>query len=97
MLMKDVYACLANNAALLPNYEAYFTYCHMPLDSYILRFIDDIRYREGICKQRTYTWSSLTDYDAYMEEQNDIRHYVAKYNPEVTVLQTEFVVWELYK
>ena len=98
MLMKDLYACLSQTPNLLPAYEDYFKYCHMPLDSYILRFVDDIRCRESIKKPvRTYTWSSLSDYDAYLDEQNDIRNYVDKYNPAVTVLQTEFVVWPLYK
>ena len=98
MLMKDLYACLRKTPGILPGYEDYFQYCHMPLDSYILRFIDDIRWRETIVKPvRTYTWSNLNDYKAYLEEQTDIRNYVAKYNPKVTVLQTEFVVWPLYK
>lgn len=98
MLMKDLYACLSQTPNILPAYEEYFKYCHMPLDSYILRFVDDIRCRENIKKPvRTYTWSSLSDYDAYLDEQNDIRNYVDKYNPAVTVLQTEFVVWPLYK
>lgn len=98
MLMKDMYACLGQTPSLLPNYEEYFQYCHMPLDSYILRFIDDIRYRETIKKPaRTYTWSNLNSYDSYIDEQKDIRNYVRKYHPKVTVLQTEFVVWPLYK
>lgn len=98
MLMKDLYACLSMDSTFLKNYEEYFTYCHMPLDSYILRFIDDIRDREAITKiHRDYTWGTLNDYDTYMEEQATIRNYVAKYNPTVTVLQTEFVVWPLYK
>lgn len=97
MLMKDLYACFSQNQKLLYGYEDYFKYCHMPLDSYILRFVDDIRYRERIKKaRRPYTWGGLSDYDAYMDEQNDIRNYVEKYNPEVTVLQTEFVVWQIY-
>lgn len=98
MLMKDLYACFSHTPELLHGYEGYFKYCHMPLDSYILRFVDDIRHREGIKKpMRSYTWSSLNSYDAYLEEQKDIRRYVEKYNPDVTVLQTEFVVWPLYK
>lgn len=100
MLMKDLYACFSHNttfSAFLPNYEDYFTYCHMPLDSYILRFIDDIRSREYLPKRGNYTWSNLNSYDIYIGEQIVIRDYVAKYNPAVTVLQTEFVVWPLYK
>ena len=98
MLMKDLYACLSQTPNLLPAYEDYFKYCHMPLDSYILRFVDDIRHREAIKKpMRRYTWSSLDSYDAYLDEQNDIRTYVEKYNPDITALQTEFVVWPLYK
>ena len=76
MLMKDLYACLKQTPNLLCGYEDYFRYCHMPLDSYILRFVDDIRSREEIKKPvRTYTWSGLSDYDAYLDEQNDIRNY----------------------
>lgn len=98
MLMKDLYACLSQTPDLLRGYEAYFRYCHMPLDSYILRFVDDIRLREEIRKPaRDYSWSSLSDYDAYLDEQKDIRDYVARYKPGVTVLQTEFVVWPLYR
>lgn len=97
MLMKDLYACLRKMPSLLQGHEDYFRHCHMPLDSYILRFIDDIRGREAIQKPaRKYTWSSLSDYDAYLDEQKDVRDYVKKYNPNVTVLQTEFVVWPLY-
>lgn len=97
MLMKDLYACLRKMPSLLQGYEDYFRYCHMPLDSYILRFVDDIRDREAIKKPaRKYSWSRLSDYDAYLDEQNDVRDYVKKYNPNVTVLQTEFVVWPLY-
>lgn len=100
MLMKDLYACLNYNSKLLPNYEDYFKYCHMPLDSYILRFVDDIRHREHIKKSaRKYTWGNLNSYNSYMDEQNDIRKYVTvhKTNSQTTVLQTEFVVWPLYK
>ena len=35
--------------------------------------------------------------DAYMDEQNDIRTYVKKGASGTTALQTEFVVWPLYK
>lgn len=98
MLMKDLYACLSVDPKFLPIYEDYFKFCHMPLDSYILRFVDDIRYREKITKPaRTYTWGNIGSYSDYMNEQNDIRNYVKKYNPSVTVLQTEFVIWPLYK
>lgn len=98
MLMKDLYACFSMDSTLLPGYEDYFKYCHMPLDSYILRFVDDIRYREGIkVPTRAYTWGNIGDYADYMKEQTDIRDYVKKYNPSVTVLQTEFVIWPLYK
>lgn len=98
MLMKDLYACLSVDSKFLPLYEDYFKFCHMPLDSYILRFVDDIRYREGIkVSARTYSWGSIGSYSDYMKEQNDIRRYVKKYNPSVTVLQTEFVIWPLYK
>ena len=101
MLMKDLYACCSVNPSCqdyLKDYEDYFKYCHMPLDSYILRFVDDIRFREKIVKPaRTYTWGNITSYTSYMDEQNDIRYYVNKYSPSVTVLQTEFVVWPLYK
>lgn len=98
MLMKDLYACLSMDSTFLPGYEDYFKFCHMPLDSYILRFVDDIRYREMIKKPvRSYTWGNMSSYDSYMDEQNDIRNYVKKYNPAVTVLQTEFVIWPLYK
>lgn len=98
MLMKDLYACLNHHPSFLENYEEYFKHCHMPLDSYILRFVDDIRIRENIIKPiRTYGWSNLNSYEAYMDEQNDIRSYVKKESSGVTVLQTEFVVWPLYK
>lgn len=98
MLMKDMYTCLYNDSTFLPNYEGYFKFCHMPLESYILRFVDDIRYRENSKNvARTYTWGRMDSYDSYMREQTVIRNYIAKYNPAVTVLQTEFVVWPLYK
>lgn len=98
MLMKDLYACLSIDSTFVPLYEDYFKFCHMPLDSYILRFVDDIRHREMIKKTaRTYTWGRINSYASYMEEQTDIRDYVSKYNPTVTVLQTEFVIWPLYK
>ena len=98
MLMKDLYACLSQDSSFLKNYEKYFEYCHMPLDSYILRFIDDIRNREGVEKaSRTWRWSNLTSYDTYMDEQRDVREYVNKHNAKVTVLQVEFMVWQLYK
>ena len=81
MLMKDLYACLSQNPSFLEDYEKYFEYCHIPLDSYILRFVDDIRNREGSEKAaRTWNWSNLTSYEAYMDEQRDVREYVNKYN-----------------
>lgn len=97
MLMKDLYTCLSKTPGSfnVNQYENYFTYCHMPLDSYILRFVDDIRSRNNIKLQRDYTWSNLNDYDAYMLEQKVIRNFVA--GSAATVLQTEFVVWPLYK
>lgn len=98
MVMKDVYACLVHNPVLLPNFDAYFRYCHMPLDSYILRFVDDVRKRENMPKvARRWTWSNLTSYDLYMKEQEDIRRFVTTGQSDATVLQTEFVVWPLYR
>ena len=107
MLMKDLYACLSVEPTFWPGYdednlgyEDYFKFCHMPLDSYILKFVDDIRYREKKTHARAFAcWSNITDYDDYMKEQEEICDYVIKYkcNPTVTVLQTEFVVWPLYK
>lgn len=97
MLMKDLYTCLSKTPGSfnVNQYGNYFTYCHMPLDSYILRFVDDIRSRNNIKSQRDYTWSNLNDYDKYMSEQTAIRNFVA--GSAATVLQTEFVVWPLYK
>lgn len=98
MLMKDLYACLSIDSTYLPNFEKYFKFCHMPLDSYILRFIDDIRHRQSMKKSaRSYTWATIQTYKDYMQEQTDIRNYVKDPNRKVTVLQTEFVVWPLYK
>lgn len=104
MLMKDLYACFRNDPTLWKNatysYEDYFKYCHMPLDSYILRFVDDIRERSNISTPaRTYTWSNLNVYDSYIAEQTDIRNYVRNNRSldTITELQTEFVVWPLYK
>lgn len=104
MLMKDLYACFRNDPTLWKNdaysYEDYFKYCHMPLDSYILRFVDDIRERSNsLVSARTYTWSNLNAYDSYMTEQKAIRDYVRgnQKNITVTELQTEFIVWPLYK
>ena len=96
MLMKDLYTCLSkkHKSFNVNHYADYFTYCHMPLDSYILRFVDDIRFRKNIKMQRSYTWSNLNDYDDYMSEQIEIRRFVGS---AATVLQTEFVVWPLYK
>lgn len=95
MVMKDLYACLSVDSTYLPNYKDYFTFCHMPLDSYILRFVDDIRHRQSLKRPtRTCTWSSITSYEDYMKEQTDIRAYVSA---TATVLETEFVVWPLYK
>ena len=89
-----------SNKRIMPIYEKHFEYCHMPLDSYILRFVDDIRFRMKYKKSpRTYTWAGMNTYDDYMNEQNDIRDFVnsGKITPKPTVLQTEFVVWPLYK
>ena len=100
MLMKDLYACLNSNKRIMPVYEEYFEFCHMPLDSYILRFVDDIRFRMKYKKSpRTYTWAGMNTYGDYMNEQKDIRDFVNsdKITPKTTVLQTEFVVWPLYK
>lgn len=88
MLMKDLYACLSVDSTFLPGYKDYFEFCHMPLDSYILKFVDDIRYRERKTYARVFScWSNITDYTDYMKEQEEIRDYVKKYNPTVTVLQ----------
>ena len=103
MLMKDLYACLSINPSLWTSkaysYEDYFKHCHMPLDSKILWFVDDINYRSGRgIRTRTYTWSNLNDYNSYMSEQTDIRNYIRanKINTSITELQVEFVVWPLY-
>ena len=69
MLMKNLYACLSIDPTFLTSYEDYFKFCHMPLDSYILRFVDDIRYREMIKKPvRSYTWGNMNSYDSYMDD-----------------------------
>lgn len=100
MLMKDLYACLHFNPLIMPTYEDYFKYCHMPLDTFILRFVDDVRFRTKTAKiKRTYTWGNMNTYADYMHEQEVIRSFVSagKITTTPTVLQTEFVVWPLYK
>lgn len=104
MLMKDLYACFHEDPTygkyLSSGNEDYFKYCHMPLDSYILYFVDDIRYRMGKTVKRAFTaWSQINNYADYMKEQQDIRSFVGSpaNKHKATVLQTEFVVWPLYK
>lgn len=69
-----------------------FADCHMPLDSFTLKwFYSKVVQKSG---NKTTTWSNLKDFE-YKNIINLIRGYFAnkKPNPPVTILEAEFVIW----
>lgn len=80
-------------------YEAYFTHCHMPLDGYTLSWYHalDSSHKTGEKYDKT-AWSKINSLDAYFKIVRDVREYVEKNSKETkTVLQTEFLVWQIEK
>lgn len=68
----------------------YFAFCHMPLDTYTLKWYKDNCAEKGekVCK-----WSQLNDLGAYKHIVKRIRGAVA----DTTVLKTEFMIWRQEK
>ena len=80
-------------------YEANFMHCHMPLDGYTLSWYHalDSSHRTGEKYDGT-VWSKISSLDAYFEIVRDVRKYVRQSSEgKQTVLQTEFLVWQIEK
>ena len=71
-----------------PKYADLFSYCHMPIDGYIVRALKN----NGIKIPPT-PWNWL-DYDEYINLQNEIRSKLQKH-PDMPILETEFIMWPL--
>ncbi len=90
--------------------EEYFTYCHMPLDSFTLEWIyRNILSKDKTCKKgKIASWSKLekTDKDEYHGTDGKqyylydfyvkkVREYLADTSKEYTPLQLEFIIWPI--
>lgn len=92
MAFKYLYCCEGAT-------EGIFTYCHMPLDSFILKWCSDCKLCEKCSED---AWSKL-EKDKYVKIQQGIRAYLNQGNTydvggnEVelpkTVLDAEFIIW----
>ena len=101
MAFKYLYCC-ADADDYSKKENDYFKYCHVPLDTFTLEWF---RHEWFLRKTRgagepTYEmarlpWSSIKDYDAYIEFQNCFREWYE--NEEITPLQAEFIYWPLVK
>ncbi len=83
MAFKYLYCC----DDIRSRYEKHFSCCHMPLDSYILRW-----YRDN-CATAEYhgeVWSKIDDVSMYHHIQNEIREKLGGAN----VLLQEFSIWQ---
>ena len=77
------------------NYTAVFDQCHMPIDSYILKWYEKevIKGKSGIS-----SWSDMTD-TQYFDLQSEIKKHISKTpNPEgPNQFLSEFYIWDRYK
>lgn len=73
---------------------AYFAFCHMPLDTYTLKWYKANCAEKGekVCK-----WSQLNDSSAYKHIVDQIRTAVADAVADTTVLKAEFSIWRQEK
>lgn len=77
------------------NYIAVFDQCHMPIDSYILKWYEKevIKGKSGIS-----SWSDMTD-TQYLDLQRKIKKYISQ-NPNLegpNQFLSEFYIWDRYK
>lgn len=71
-----------------PKYADLFSYCHMPIDGYIVRALKN----NGVAVPST-PWNWLDD-NGYINLQKDIRSKLKK-NLNTTVLEAEFILWPI--
>lgn len=77
---------------MLPEKRDFFTYCHMPLDSYTLEWYYHI---QGKGKKK-HSWSDLNE-DQYEEIYKDIQDYISPCKMDgklPSALEVEFAIWE---
>ena len=91
MLFKNLYC------ADIKEKKEYFTFCHMPIDSYILKwYFRDLAAKIKITKFKT-CWSNL-DFATYISVQNNIRDYLCEFGEKANlpniVLEAEYCIWE---
>lgn len=70
-------------------YKAHFKYCHMPLDSYTMAWIDD----KDILPDSSTKWSAL-NYEDYYKFQNNAKEKIKELEG-LTLLEAEFIIWPL--
>lgn len=70
------------------NYEDLFSYCHMPIDGYIVRALN-----ANEIKASQLQWNRLT-YTQYINLQTDIRKNLPR-DPNMTILEAEFILWPI--
>ena len=78
---------------LLPEKRKWFTFCHMPLDSYTLNWY----FEQSQSKSQNETWSSLT-VERYREIEEHINSLVENgvYSG-LSPLEAEFIIWSIEK
>ncbi|HUF89564.1 MAG TPA: hypothetical protein VMR66_06245, partial [Gemmatimonadota bacterium] len=71
--------------ARLPGYEAFYHFCHVPIDNIILQ-------SQAFAGLKTFEerWSRISDYDAYIAFQHAVRERF----PDVAPLAVEFWAWQ---
>jgi hypothetical protein len=105
MAFKYLYCCVGDG-----NYEDYFKYCHVPLDSITLEWFCRLAAdkKKNITKNRILSWSKIEKYDevtsdkdekskdkySYMFFQNYFREWLGGQD-KITPLQAEFIYWPL--
>ncbi len=94
MAFKNIYAILTIYPNIMPNFDKYFTFCHMPFDSYIYAFIKK-QVNSKIVALKT-PWSKQTDYEEYISAQYEVRDFIKNSADYVglTTLEAEFQIWE---
>ena len=90
MSFKYLYCMLRNEKA------PWFSFCHMPLDSYTLNWFYRTKKKNGTKISKKETWSNLAN-DQYYSIAGEIKSYVDTQFPGLSPLEAEFIIWPIEK
>lgn len=86
MAMKYLFCC----EDILQDHKDHFVYCHIPLDSLILDWLNGECAKEYKAIYKDIKWSQIVEYDDYKCTQEEVRRILG----ERDILRQEFSIWQ---